>query len=111
MSTKTIALVSGANKGIGYETVKALLQSSKPYHVFLGSRSPERGQEAVQTLRGECPDSLSTVEAIQLDVESDSSIESAFNTIKNSVGRLDTLVNNAGMQTRPIPSHPPLSSF
>lgn len=102
MASKTITLVSGANKGIGYETVKALMESDRLYHIFLGSRSVERGQEAVRNLQKECPGSPSTVEDIQLDVESDQSIESAFNTVKNSVGRLDTLINNAGKL--PFPS-------
>lgn len=96
--TKTIVLVTGANKTIGYETVKALLESDKPYHVFLGSRSLERGQEAVATLQKECTASSNTVQVLQLDVSSDSSIEKAFETVKASVGRLDVLINNAGMQ-------------
>ncbi|KFY25886.1 hypothetical protein V491_01560 [Pseudogymnoascus sp. VKM F-3775] len=97
MSSKNIALVTGANKGIGYEIVKALLESDKPYHVFLGSRSLERGQEAVATLQKECSNSSNTVEVIELDISSDSSIAKAFETVKGSVGRIDTLINNAGI--------------
>ncbi|KAK3368644.1 hypothetical protein B0H63DRAFT_534983 [Podospora didyma] len=97
MASKNIALVTGANKGIGYEIVKALLGSDKAYHVYLGSRSLERGQEAVKTLQIECPKSASSVEAIQLDVTSDSSIKAAFETVKASTGHIDTLINNAGI--------------
>lgn len=97
MSSKKIVLVTGANKGIGYEIVKALLESDKPYHVFLGSRSIERGKEAVATLQEECIDSLNTVEALQVDITSDLSIQKAFETVKASVGHIDTLINNAGM--------------
>jgi NAD(P)-dependent dehydrogenase (short-subunit alcohol dehydrogenase family) len=96
MASKSIVLVTGANKGIGYETVKALLQSPKPYHVLLGSRSLQRGQDAVTKLQKECSESSNTAEPVQLDVTSDSSIESAFNAVKSSHGRIDALVNNAG---------------
>lgn len=95
--SKTLVLVTGANKGIGYEAVKALLQSERPYHVFLGSRSAERGQQAVETLRNECSGTgQNTVEHIELDIASDASIENAFQTVKTSAGRLDVLINNAG---------------
>ena len=102
MSSKKIVLVTGANKSIGFEAVKALLQSNKQYHVFLGSRSLERGQQAVTTLQTECANSSSTVEAVQIDIASDSSIERAFETVKASTGRLDVLINNAGELTRAI---------
>lgn len=92
-----IALVTGANKGIGYEIVKALLESSKPYHVLLGSRSLARGQEAADKLRGECAGSSNTVEALQLDIADDSSISEAFETVKAKCGRIDALINNAGL--------------
>ena len=100
MSSKKIAIVTGANKGIGYETVKALLQSDKPYHVFLGSRSLERGKAAVAKLRQEAPNALNTIEAIQLDLSSDASIDRAFKTVKSTYEHIDTLINNAGTQNR-----------
>ncbi|KUL82997.1 hypothetical protein ZTR_09338 [Talaromyces verruculosus] len=90
-------LVTGANKGIGYEIVKALLESSKPYHVFLGSRSLERGRQAVATIRKECANCSNTVEVVQIDLSDDSSIQSAFETVNSSVGHLDVLINNAGI--------------
>lgn len=102
MCTKKIVLVTGASKSTGYEVVKALLQSDKPYHVFLGSRLLERGQQAVATLQKECADSSNTVEAIQVDITSDLSIEKAFQTVKASVGRIDALINNAGAQYRTL---------
>lgn len=104
MSTKKIVIVTGANKSLGYETVKALLESDQPYHVFLGSRSLERGQEAVAKLQKECAGVANTVEALQVDLESDESIEKAFETVKTSFGRIDALINNAGAQFR----HPPI---
>ena len=96
MASKKIVIVTGANKTIGYEIVKALVQSDKPYHIFLGSRSLERGKQALATLQKECADSSNIVETVQLDVTSDSSIENAFNLVKSSFGRVDTLINNAG---------------
>ena len=97
MASRKIALVTGGNSGIGYETVKALLQSEKPYHVLLGSRSVDKGKLALETLRKECPESTNTVEMIQVDLTSDESIEKAFEQVKSSSGRVDALINNAGM--------------
>ena len=89
--------VTGGNTGIGYETVKALYASSKPYKVLMGSRSLEKAKDAISKLKTEVPESKSEVEAIQLDIEDDESIEKAFEEVKSKYGRLDTLVNNAGM--------------
>lgn len=100
MSAQKIVVVTGANKGIGYETVKALLASPTPYHVFLGSRSRERGESAVATLREECAASPNTVESLQIDVTSDASIEAAVETVRGGRGWVDVLINNAGMWMR-----------
>ncbi|KAI0976529.1 hypothetical protein F4678DRAFT_413674 [Xylaria arbuscula] len=95
MATKVV-LVTGATNGIGYEIVKAFLLSSNRYHIFMGSRSPEKGKVALQQIQDECPESTSTVEMIQLDVTSDQSIEKVFEVVKNGPGYLDILVHNAG---------------
>lgn len=92
-----IVLITGGNNGIGYETVKALLESEKPYHVLLGSRSVEKGKAAIEQLQKEVPKTASTVELVQIDVTSDESIEKAFEQVKASQGKIDTLINNAGM--------------
>ena len=94
-----VVLVTGGDKNIGYETVKALVGSAKAFHVIIGSRSLERAKQAIERLHTECPEATNTVEAIQLDITSDESIEKAFETIKSGHGRLDTLVNNAGRHT------------
>lgn len=96
MSSPKIVLVTGGNNGIGYETVKALFQSDKTYHVLLGSRSLEKAKLAIDTIHKECPESTSTVETVQVDLNSDESIEKAFEQIKASPGHIDTLINNAG---------------
>lgn len=99
MASPKIVLVTGGNNGIGYETVKALLQSDKVYHVLLGSRSLEKAKLAIETLHKECPESTNTVEAVQVDLTSDESIEKAFEQVKASPGHIDALINNAGMHT------------
>lgn len=96
MATPKIVIVTGGNNGIGYEAVKALLQSSKPYHVFLGSRSLEKGKVAMENLKKECPSVTNTVEVLEVDLNSDESIEKAFESVKASKGYIDCLVNNAG---------------
>lgn len=103
MDSPKIALVTGGNNGIGYETVKALLQSEKPYHVLLGSRSLENGKLAIESLKNECPEATNTVELIQVDLTSDDSIEKAFEQFRASQGHLDILINNAGMHFSPNP--------
>lgn len=96
MASRKVVLVTGGNNGIGFETVKAFLQSDKPYHVLLGSRSLVKAKVAIETLHKDCPESNNTVEAVQVDVTSDESIEKAFEQVKASPGRLDALINNAG---------------
>ena len=108
MATRKIALVTGANSGIGYETVKRI-QSPKPYHVFLGSRTLENARLAVDTLHKECPEVTNTVESLQVDLTSDDSIQKAFEQVKANPGHVDTLINNAGKQF--LPPLPFISHF
>lgn len=96
MASSKVILITGGNNGIGYETVKALLQSDKVYHVLLGSRSLEKAKRAIEALHKECPESTSTVEAVQIDLTSDESIKKAFEQVKASPGHIDVLINNAG---------------
>ncbi|KAF5527610.1 Short-chain dehydrogenase/reductase tropE [Colletotrichum aenigma] len=90
-----VVVITGANKGLGYQAVKTLLGSDKKYHIFLGSRDFAKGQEAADTARKEVS-SLSTVEPLQLDVESDESIQKAYETVESKCDRVDVLINNAG---------------
>ena len=94
--SKEIVFITGANTGIGYEAVKALFRSQKPYHVLLGSRTPAKADDAIAQLKKEIPTSSSTVEPIQIDITDDDSINKAFETIKEKFGKVDVLVNNAG---------------
>lgn len=96
MAQSKIALVTGANSGIGYEIVKALLQSSKPYHVLVAARSQEKAQSAVHSIQEECPNVSNTMEPIVIDLVSDDSIEKAYKKMDAKPGHLDVLINNAG---------------
>lgn len=93
---KEIVLITGANTGIGFETVKALFRSSKAYHVLLGSRNPANGDIAVAQLAEEFPDAKSSVDVVQVDITDDGAINRLFETVKSKFGRVDVLVNNAG---------------
>ncbi|KAF2002253.1 NAD(P)-binding protein [Amniculicola lignicola CBS 123094] len=96
MTDKTILLITGGNTGIGFETVKALLQSSTPYTILLGSRSLDKATEAIKKLEAEFPESKSDIEALQIDIVDDESIQKAFETVKSKYGQIDVLLNNAG---------------
>ena len=96
-SQKTFVLVSGANQGIGLEIVKKLATENPGYHVLMGCRSLEKGQAAIASL----PPNLS-VEPIELDITNDSSISKAVATVQEKYGRLDVLINNAGIAQRAL---------
>lgn len=86
------ALITGANKGIGFETAKQLLQNG--FHVYIGSRNLKNGLEAVEELKAQ---QLSNVEAIQLDVTDENSVRNARTEIEKKRDSLDVLINNAGI--------------
>ncbi|KAF2793349.1 carbonyl reductase [Melanomma pulvis-pyrius CBS 109.77] len=93
MSESTsIALVTGANRGIGFELSRTLARDHS-FHVLLGSRNASSGAEAVSTLQAE---GLS-VELVVLDLGSNTSIFAAAKEVEQKYGRLDVLVNNAGI--------------
>ncbi|KAI1617988.1 carbonyl reductase [Exophiala viscosa] len=92
-TSKQIALITGGNRGIGLETAKRLATDAENYHVLMGCRDETSGNESLSTLHA-----LGLlIEMVLIDVTDDSSIESAVETIKSRYGRLDVLVNNAGM--------------
>jgi NAD(P)-dependent dehydrogenase (short-subunit alcohol dehydrogenase family) len=86
------ALVTGANKSIGFEVARQLAQ--KGIYVYLGSRNLENGIEAVSKLKAE---GLGNVEAIQLDITDDESVKNARIEIGKKTKVLDILINNAGI--------------
>ena len=91
MIQKRIALVTGANKGIGFETARKLGEAG--VHVLLGSRDKARGDSAAATLMN---DGFSA-ESLHLDLDDAETIAAAAAAIKGRFGRLDILVNNAGV--------------
>ena len=89
--TRTVALVTGANKGIGFEIARRLAQ--RKITVLMGARDPDKGTAAAKSLRAEGIDS----HYIALDVTRAVSIKAAIGKIKDDFKRLDILVNNAGI--------------
>ncbi len=90
-TAKRIALITGANKGIGLETARQLGRYG--ITILLGSRDEGRGETAAQTLRDEGLD----VTAVTLDVTNSDSIRHAVQRIETQYGKLDILINNAGV--------------
>lgn len=88
---KTV-LITGANKGIGFETAKQLAQSG--CFVYLGSRDAENGQEAVSKLNEQ---GITNVEAIVIDIANIDSVKQARQQLETKVDSLDILINNAGI--------------
>ena len=86
------ALVTGANKSIGFEVARQLAQ--KGIYVYLGSRNLENGLAAMNKLKAE---GLSNIEAIQLDITDDESVKNARTEIGKKIKALDILINNAGI--------------
>ncbi|WP_324198148.1 SDR family oxidoreductase [Nocardia beijingensis] len=91
MNETTTALVTGANKGLGRETVRRLADLG--WRVFLAARDAKLGQAAA----AELSEGGSALEFVSLDVTSAASIEAAVEAVARRTARLDVLVNNAGI--------------
>ncbi len=91
---KKVALVTGANKGIGKAVVKGLAREG--FIVYLGARDLERGRAAVTELAAD-----GDLRLVELDVTDVGSVRAAVATIEAEAGRLDVLVNNAGISSAP----------
>ena len=85
----TTTLITGANKGLGYEAARQLMELG--HTVYIGARSIERGEAAASKLGAQF---------VQLDVTDDASVAAAMKTIDKREGHLDVLVNNAGISAQ-----------
>src|ERR1700729_843948 len=90
MADKPVALVTGANQGIGLQIAKDL--AAHGFTVLVGSRDLGRGEEAARTVDGDA-------RALQLDVTDQASIAAAAERGRDEFGRLDVLVNNAAISS------------
>jgi NAD(P)-dependent dehydrogenase (short-subunit alcohol dehydrogenase family) len=97
MKDKKTALVTGANKGIGLQIAREL--AARDFVVFLGSRNMARGEAAARTIDGD-------VRAVELDVTDADTIKAAHDRIDREAGRIDVLVNNAGISHAGEPGRP-----
>ena len=82
----TITLITGANKGLGFETARRLVAAG--HSVYLGARDPKRGRAAAESVGARF---------LELDVTLDESVDAAASDIRRRDGRLDVLINNAGI--------------
>src|ERR1700676_3779839 len=97
MQDNPVALVTGANKGIGLQIAKDL--AARGFTVLVGSRNLEHGETAAKSVGADA-------RALQLDVTNQASIATAAERIRNEFGRLDVLVNNAGISHAGKPGRP-----
>lgn len=88
MPDKLVALVTGANQGVGLQTAKELVAHG--FTVLVGSRNFEKGEAAAKGIEGDA-------RALQLDVTDSASIAAAAERVRTEMGRLDLLVNNAAI--------------
>ncbi len=91
MSTEKVALITGANKGIGLETARQLAE--KKFTVLVGARDPAKGEEAAAELRKEGLEAR----ALEINVNDSESIRKAAAQVEKEFGHLDILINNAGV--------------
>jgi NAD(P)-dependent dehydrogenase (short-subunit alcohol dehydrogenase family) len=92
------ALITGANRSIGFEAARQLLQQG--FYVYLGCRDIRKGQEAAGKLNAE---GLNNVEPIAIDVDDIQSIKAARQQIGKKISSLDALINNAGISGGGLP--------
>lgn len=91
MNEKPVAVVTGGNRGMGLAGCRALAEAG--YHVLLTSRNLEPGEAVAKAM---CGEGLS-VEAVKLEMTSQSDIEALADYLTNTHGRVDVLINNAGI--------------
>lgn len=90
-----IILITGANAGIGKETVRQLAGDGA--RIYMACRRPQAGEEAAAEIRRDIPQA--DLEVIELDLASQQSVQEAARQLKYTVPKIDTLINNAGVFT------------
>lgn len=98
---KKIALISGANKGIGFETARQL--GKQGFTILLGARDLAKGESAATELKKEGIDAR----PVQLDVVNEADVKAVAEKIEREFGKLDVLVNNAGVSFESFGSNEP----
>jgi len=102
MAGQRIIAVTGANKGIGFETVRLIAAKEPAAAVVLAARDTQRGTEAVEKLHGE---GLKNVQFLQLDIRSDESADGFVKGLQ-SLGGCNLLINNAGFAYKNAATEP-----
>ena len=102
MQNKPVALITGANQGIGLQIAKEL--AAKNFTVLVGSRDYAWGKEAAETVDGDA-------QALQLDVTDQASIAAAAERVRNEFGRLDVLINNAAISNTGLRPGIPIEEY
>src|SRR5690606_17977551 len=103
MAAMTTVLITGANRGLGFETARQL--AGRGWTVLLGARDPERGRTAAEKLAADGGD----VHHVPLDVTDDASVDAALDRVAAMTDHLDVLVNSAGIigsTTPPLETRP-----
>lgn len=96
MRAKKVALITGANKGIGYETARQL--GKQGITVIIGARDVAKGEAAAEALKKEGIDAR----AVKLDVVNSTDIKAVAEKVEKDFGKVDILINNAGVMFEPI---------
>jgi carbonyl reductase 1/carbonyl reductase 3 len=98
MSQKVV-VVTGSNKGIGYGIIETLLEKKSNLKIILSSRNEELGKKSFEILSVKYPESKDHFYYHQLDITKEESIQKFTEWVKEKFGKLDYLVNNAGVAT------------
>ena len=97
--TSKVVLVTGSNKGIGYGIIETLLEKKSKLRIILSSRNEELGKKSYDNLISKYPETKDNLFYHQLDITKEDSFKNFCEWVKEKFGKLDYLVNNAGVAT------------